>query len=227
MQAFEKFVLAIPYLFLKKIPYAWILVVALWSWPPVIPGIFLAIILLGLFLMMMQQRAWEAKIGREYRVLHRDQPSASWKYRIRNLALVCAGSGILGYLFDGRLGFSGLQWFLLLSGMMLLYKDALLLGASTVYLVTNKGIAVRYIPGHIDYRLHFFYDEIRGITCMDSIDKIPLTWSVLSPTRKVTQGLLLLPRSLDGFSRQIDEVLLTPTDTDEFRKYFPPSVVVN
>jgi hypothetical protein len=62
---------------------------------------------------------------------------------------------------------------------------------------------------------------------MDSIDKIPLTWSVLSPTRKVTQGLLLLPRSLDGFTRQIDEVLLTPTDTDEFRKYFPPSVVVN
>ena len=225
MQTFEKFVLAIPYLFLKKIPYAWILVVALWSWPPVFSGVFLAIILLGLLFMMMQQRAWEAKIGREYRVLYRDQPHASWKYRIRNLALVCAGSGLLGYFFDGRLGFSGLQWFLLLSGMMLLYKDALLLGASTVYLVTNKGIAVRYIPGHIDYRLHFLYDEIRGITCMNSIEKIPLTWSVLSPTRKVTRGLLLKPRSLDGFSRLIDEVLLTPTDTEEFRKYFPPSVI--
>ena len=226
MQIFEKFILSIPHLFLKQVPYAWILVVALWNWPPVISGIFLAIIFLGLFLMMMQQRAWESKIKREYRVLYRDQPRAPWNYRIRNLALVCAGSGILGFLFNGRLGFSGLQWFLLLSGVMLLYKDALLLGASTVYLVTNKGIAVRYVPGHIDYRLHFFYDEIRGITFVDSIEKIPLTWSVLSPTRKVKRGMLLKPRSLDGFTWRIDEALLTPTDTDEFRKYFPPSVVV-
>jgi len=227
MQTFEKFVLAIPYLFLKKIPYAWIFVVALWGWPPVLSGIFLAIILLGLFLMKVQQRAWESKISREYRVLYRDQPRAPLMYQIRNLALVFAGSGILGYLFDGRLGFSGLQWFLLLSGVMLLYKDALLLGASTVYLVTNKGIAVRYVPGHIDYRLHFFYEEIRGITRTDAVDKIPLSWSVLAPTRKFEKGLLLKPRSLYGFSRLIDEVLITPTDTEEFRKYFPPSVVVS
>jgi hypothetical protein len=227
MQAFEKFVLAIPYLFLKKIPYAWILVVALWSWPPVLSGIFLAIILLGLFLMMMQQRAWESRIKREYRVLYRDQPRAPLGYQVRNLALVFAGSGILGYLFDGRLGFTGLQWFLLLSGVMLLYKDALLLGASTVYLVTNKGIAVRFIPGHIDYRLHFLYDEIRGINRTDAVEKIPLSWSVLSPTRKVKKGLLLKPRSLDGFSRLIDEALITPTDPEEFKKYFPPSIVVS
>jgi len=227
MQTFEKFVLAIPYLFLKKIPYAWIFVVAFWQWPPVLSGVFLAIIVLGLFLMMLQQRAWEAGIRREYRVLYRDQPRAPLQYQARNLALVLVGSGLLGYLFHGRLGLSGLQWFLLLSGVMVLYKDALLLGASTVYLVTNKGIAVRFIPGHIDYRLHFFYDEIRGITHKDGIEKIPLAWSVLSPTRKVDRGLLLRPRSLSGFSRLIDEVLITPTDADEFRKYFPPSVVIS
>ena len=42
MKAFHSFVLSIPYLFLKKIPYAWVPVVALWAWPPIISGIFLA-----------------------------------------------------------------------------------------------------------------------------------------------------------------------------------------
>ena len=60
MKAFHSFVLSIPYLFLKKIPYAWVPVVALWAWPPIISGIFLAIILLGMWFMVLQQRAWEA-----------------------------------------------------------------------------------------------------------------------------------------------------------------------
>ena len=69
MKAFHSFVLSIPYLFLKKIPYAWVFVIALWAWPPVVSGIFVGIILLGLWFMVMQQKAWEAEIAREYRVL--------------------------------------------------------------------------------------------------------------------------------------------------------------
>ncbi|MBI5842802.1 MAG: hypothetical protein HZB19_22140 [Chloroflexi bacterium] len=227
MKFLEDFVLAIPYLFLKKIPYAWVFVVMFWAWPPVVSGIITAIILIGLFFMAVQQRAWEAMIRREYRVLYRDEPRAPLSYQIRNAALVCAASAAIGFLFDGRLGFTGLQWFLLLAGIMFLYKDALLLGASTVYLVTNKGIAIRYVPGHIDYRLFFRYDEILNVTRKDKIEKVPITWSVITPVRKVTRGLLLNPKSLDGFSRQIKEVLLVPTDMDEFRKHFPTSVVVN
>lgn len=227
MQIFEKFVLSIPYLFLKKIPYAWILVVALWTWPPIFSGIFMAIILLGLFFMHWQQRAWEDQIKREFRVQYRDQPRAPLAYQARNLFLVLAGSAVAGWLLDQRLGFSSAQWALLLAGVMILYKDALLLGASTVYFVTNKGIAVRYVPGHIDYRLFFRYGEIRNITRKNAIEKVPVTWSVLSPTRKVTRGLLLNPRNIDGFSPQIQEVLLTPTDLEEFKKHFPPSVILN
>ncbi len=62
----EKFILDIPYLFLKKIPYAWLAVVCFWSWPPVVSGILLAIVLVGLGMMAWQNRAWEARIRREF-----------------------------------------------------------------------------------------------------------------------------------------------------------------
>ncbi len=226
MKAFQSFVLSIPYLFLKKIPYAWVFVIALWTWPPVISGIFLGIILLGLWFMVLQQKAWEAEIAREYRVLHRDQPRAPLLFQVRNFVLVCLGSALIGWIAGGRLGLSSIQWTLLFIGVMLLYKDALLFGAGTVYLVTNKGIAIRYIPGHVDYRLFFGYDEIRNIEKIASVKKPPVSWSILTPQRKITGGLLLKPKKLDGFSKLIYEAVLCPVDTEGFIKHMPPSIVV-
>ena len=227
MKAFHSFVLSIPYLFLKKIPYAWVPVVALWAWPPIISGIFLAIILLGMWFMVLQQRAWEAEVAREYRVLHRDQPRAPLVFQIRNFVLVCLASAAIGWIADGKLGLSSLQWTLLLAGLMFLYKDALLFGAGTVYLITNKGIAIRYVPGHIDYRLFFGFNEIHNIEKIESVKTLPLTWSVLTPQRKIVEhGLLLKPRKLDGFSKTIQEVVLCPVDPEGFIKHMPPSISV-
>src|SRR6185436_8913219 len=154
----------------KKIPYAWIAAVALWAWPPVASGIFLGIILLGLLLMRAQQYFWEVKITREFQKEgkpYRDHPRLPIGLQLRNLALVLAGSAVLGLLFGGRLGLQGWQWFLLAAGLMVLYKDTLLFGASAVYLVTPRGIAVRYIPAHVDYRMFLKYDEIDKIARVD------------------------------------------------------------
>lgn len=227
MKAFHSFVLSIPYLFLKKIPYAWVFVIALWAWPPVVSGIFVGIILLGLWFMVMQQKAWEAEIAREYRVLYRDQPHAPVTVQVRNFVLVCVAGALIGWVADGKLGLSSLQWALMLIGVMLLYKDAMLFGAGTVYLVTNKGIAVRYIPGHIDYRLFFGYDEIRNVERIGPVKSLPMAWSVLTPQRKIMEnGFLLKPKKLNGFTKTIEEVVLCPADPEGFLKHMPPSISV-
>lgn len=224
MSFFERIVLGTPYLFLKKIPYAWVAAVALWAWPPVASGIFAAIILLGLLMMALQQRFWEAKIRREHQKEgqpYRDQPRAPAGYVLRNIALVLAASAALGVWLGGQLRLQGWQWFLLSAGLMFLYRDALVFGASAVYLVTPQGIGVRYIPGHVDYRLFFKYNEISQAERVNAGDKLPPNCLALSPLRKADRGVLLRPVKAGGFSREIGPVLLTPTDLELFMQQLP------
>lgn len=230
MRFFENFVLETPYLFLKKIPYAWVVVVVFWAWPPVVAGMFAGIIALGLWMMSLQQRFWEAKIYREFQkegTPYRVQPRAPLKTRLRNVALVLAGSALLGFLLDNRLSLTGLQWFLLASGLMLLYRDAYILGASAVYLVTPRGIGVRYIPGHVDYRLFFRYSEINYVTRVRAGDKLPTNTSVLSPVRNKREGILLVAKLMDGFSNQLGQILLTPNDPEAFLAQLPATLIQN
>ena len=228
MKFLENLVLDTPYLFLKKIPYAWIPVVAFWSLSPVVSILFLAVILLGLAMMLLQQRFWEAKVQRENQAegsAYRVQPRMPLWMRLRNLALVLGGSALIGWLLNGRLNLTGVQWFLLVAGLMILYKDALLFGASAVYLVTQRGIAARYVPGHVDYRLFFPYLEINSISRVHAGDKLPERLTVLSPVRGQKEGVLLMAKRADGFSSQIGHVLLTPDDPEEFLKQVPATLV--
>ncbi len=227
MRAFESFVLEIPYLFLRRVPYTWIPIVAFWTWPPYVSGIFLVILLVGIALMLFQQIAWEHKIEREQRVLFRDQPQASFFYRARNLTLLLIACAALGWLFDGRFNLNALQWTVLLAGVMITYEDHLLFGRGVVYLVTDKGIAVRYVPGHVDNRLFFGYDEIRQIVQIKDMSKRDLRWNILSPTRKVEGGLLLVPNNPDGFSRALYKILLTPTDRKKFLQAIPATFLAS
>jgi hypothetical protein len=230
MRFIENFVLETPYLFLKKIPYAWIGAVAFWAWPPIAAGIFVGIIILGWIMMFYQQRFWEAKIIREFQKggqPYRDHPHAPRGFQLRNVALVLAGSAVLGLLFNGRLGLSGWQWFALCAGLMFLYKDNLLFGANAVYLITPRGIAARYVPGHIDYRLFFRYTEINYVTRIRAGDKLPKRCDVLSPLRGQKEGVLLVAKRMDGFSREIGHILLTPTDAEEFLKQIPATLIQN
>jgi hypothetical protein len=221
MRLLENFILEVPYLFLRKVPYAWVPIVALWAWPPYLSGIFVLILLIGLGLMLFQQYAWEQRVKRTQRVIYRDHPRAPFSYWGRNLLWLITVCAALGWLFNGRLGLNAFQWAVLLLGIMATYKDALLFGAGVVYLITDKGIALRYVPGHIDYRLFFGYDEIRRVVHIHDISKREFSWDIFSPTRKVQEGLLLVPRNPDGFSKQVNKVVLTPTNIEVFLKHFP------
>ena len=227
MRFLENFILDIPYLFLKKIPYAWLAVIFFWIWPPVLLSwILVGIVLLGLIMMVWQRRAWETKLIREHHqksnAVYIDRPKMPVSIQLRNMIILALGSVALAWPFQGRFELNFWQWVFLLIGFMLLYMDHRLLGSTTVYIVTDQGIGIRFAPGHIDYRLFFSYGEIRHVQPVQVPDPRPLRWSVTTPTRNPKGGVLLTPRNPNGFSRQIEgEVLLTPTDTDEFMKHIP------
>jgi hypothetical protein len=220
MQLLDRLILGIPYLFLKKIPYAWLGAVFFWSRPQVFSAILLAIVLLGLGMMAWQEQAWERKIRREFSKRgqpYRDQPHAARSFQARNFVLVCAATGLLGWLLQGRLGLTALQWFLLLAGFMLLYKDSLFFGAAVTYLITDQGVGIRFVPGHVDYRLFFKFKEIREAVRTDLPEQVPLRWEVLAPRRTRQSGVLLYSYRQAGFSKQIQGPLfLAPADREDF-----------
>lgn len=228
MKFLENFVLGIPFSLLRNIPYAWVIVVVFWTWPPVISGVFLGFILLGLVTMVLRQRFWEAKVIREHQkegLPYRSHPRMPLRLQLRNLALLLAGSAVLALLLDGRLGMGGLQWFLLISGLVLLYSKALLFGAQVVYLITPRGIAVRFVTGHNDYRFFFHYNEINYISPIRQGDKLPPKTDVLSPVRGQKEGVLLAAKRMDGFSDLIGNALLTPEDADAFLAQIPGTLI--
>ena len=160
MRFLENFILDIPYLFLKKIPYAWMAVIFFWIWPPVLfSWILIGIVALGLVMMVWQRKAWETRLIREHHddpeKPYIDHPKMPLKKKLINLGTLFAGSAILAWFLRERLDLNFWQWFFLLSGFMLLYMDHRLLGATTVYILTDRGIGIRFAPGHIDYRLFF------------------------------------------------------------------------
>jgi len=223
MNLLESILLEIPYLFLKKIPYAWVAVVALYSWPPTLSAIFLSIIVLGLLMMKGQDWAWIRRTRREFA---RDAASvyvtrvyAPASYRTRNLLLVLIISAALGFFFKGQFGFSALQWMLLLSGIMILYKDALLFGAGLTVILTDMGLSLRYVPGHIDYRILIRFNEIRAVKPSKFFHNEDL--SVLSPLRKPQHGLLITPRNRAGFSKTLGNIFLVVKNETDFISRLP------
>lgn len=231
MRFLENFILGVPYLFLKKIPYAWLAVIFFWVWPPVLfSWILIAIVALGLLMMDWQRRIWEARLIREHHAGPErpfiDRPKMPLTVRARNLVLLALGSGLAAWIFRGQFELSFWQWFFLLAGFMLLYMDHRLLGPTTVYILTDQGIGIRFAPGHIDYRIFFSYWEIWRVQRVQVPKQMPVRWSQLTPTRGPDDGVLLTPRNRDGFSRQIkSEVLLAPSEIDAFIKHVPAQLV--
>ena len=231
MKALEDFILGVPYLFLKKIPYAWIGVVLFWGWPPVVSGIILAIVLVGLLMMLWQERAWEARVIRENSDGQTrpfiDRPHVPRAYQLRNLAILLGSSGLVAWVLNGRIGLSGWQWFLLLSGFMLLYKDALLFGAGATYIISDQGIGIRLVPGHVDYRLFLKFHEIWQAARTKVPERIPLRWDVLTPQKQPKEGVLLKSARREGFSKTIQsELLVVPTDRERFLEQLEGHVAV-
>jgi hypothetical protein len=231
MRVLEKFILGVPTALLKKIPYAWLGAVFFWSWPPVFSGILLGIVLAGVLMLAWQERAWEARIKREHHgggsSLYVDHPHIARTVQIRNLVLVLAGSGLLGWLLNGLVGLSGLLWSILFAGFMLLQRNIVLFGAAVTYLITDQGIGIRYVPGQVDYRLFFRFNEIWQVERVAVPERVPSRWDVLTPQRHPKEGLLLYATRREGFSKQIkSEVLLAPSDMGRFMQALAGHVAV-
>lgn len=221
MKHLDQIILDIPHLFIKKIPYAWVGAVLTWNWHPFVSVILLAIVAVGTLGLAWQEKAWQRKIMRERQSGSRpplpDRPHMPRRLQIRNAVFVLITSAALGWLFNNRLGINGIEWFFLLAGFMFLYKDTKLFGAGVTYLITNQGLGVRFIPGHVDYRLFFEYREIKQAELIMVPKQIPAYWETLIPRKAVKEGILLKSYRKDGFSKQIlSKVLISPTDPVEF-----------
>jgi hypothetical protein len=222
-QALDRFILAIPVLFIKQFPYAWIAAVTLWSWPPFFSGIFLAIILIGLLMLRWQSSAWISNLQREYAFkegkFHVDQPPFPWIDSVRKILILLAGAALLAWLLNGQFGLSFWQIFLIIVGFTLLYRDTQFFGAPTTYVITDQGIGIHFTPGHIDYRLFLPFKEISRIE--KSKYQKDNDWDAFVRTKDTQDGLLMTPKNPNGFTKRIEKLFISPNDREKFLEQLP------
>ena len=191
---------------------------------------FFSIVLIGILSLRWREAAWISEMRRQHapgdQTFYIDRPPVPIRRALRNLAMLVVVCFLLAWFMHGIFNLGLLQTFIMLSGFALCYIDTRFFGAVTVYIVTGSGIALYYIPGHVDYRIFIRFNEMERVARMDSIDKISEKWTVISRLRTAASGVLIVPRSPKGFSRMLNgEVLLTPTNVDEFLKHIPSTLV--
>jgi hypothetical protein len=219
----DRFILSIPRLFIKQFPYAWIIFIALWSWPPNFSFIFLLIILIGLSMLRWQSAAWLSNLRREYAPgdgkFYIDQPSIPLKKAMQNLSILVVVSAALAFLLKGQFGLNSWQIFFMMVGFSIFYRDALFFGAPVKYVITASGIGIHYAPGHLDYRLFLTFKEISRIErCAFQKDK---GWDNFARTQNATDGLLLIPKDPNGFSKRLERLFIVPKDIETFLEQLP------
>ena len=222
-QALDRFVLAIPVFFIKQFPYAWIAAVVLWSWPPTFAVIFLFIILVGLLMLHWQSRAWISNLQREHSfqggTFYVDRPTFARKEAARKILILIAGAGLLAWFLQGQFGLSFWQIFLIIVGFTLLYRDTQFFGAPTTYVVTDQGIGIHFIPGQIDYRLFLPFREIGRIEKRKY--QKDESWDAFVRDRNTREGLLMISRNPNGFTKRIEKLFIAPNDTGTFLEQLP------
>ena len=224
MKAFlDRFILGFPVLFLKQYPYAWIAAVALWPKSPSFASLFLVIIITGILSLRWQSAAWISYIKREYAgeegKFYVDQPSVKWQTAARNTAYLLAGSLLIAYLLRGQFGLSFWQIAVMVVGYTIFYQDTRFFGAAVTYIITAPGIAIRFVPGHIDYRLFLPFREISRIE--KSEYRMDKHWDLFARARDIKEGLLMIPKSPSGFTRRIDKLFIAPRDRERFLAELP------
>ena len=220
----DRFILSFPRLFIKQYPYAWFPLVVLWTWPPNLSLVFLGIIVIGLLSLRWQYVAWIAYMRREYAgkdgKFYVDRPAVPWRRAARNIAILVAAGTLIASLLNGQLGLTFWQLFFIFVGFMITYQDFRFFGISTTYIITATGIAVYFAPGHLDYRLFFTFKEIARIERTQY--KKDQNWDFFARTREVgTDGLLLIPKDVKGFTKRMEKLFIVPQDIDKFVEQLP------
>jgi hypothetical protein len=220
----DRFILDIPHLFIKQYPYAWFPLIVLWTWPPGVSILFLVIILSGMAMLQWQLSAWVSHMRREHAPgdgkFYIDRPAIAWGRAVRNIAILFVGSGLVAAFLKGQLGLTFWQIFLMIVLFTLTYRDVMFFGAPTIYIITATGIAVYFAPGHIDYRLFLTFKETSRIEPTQfQKDK---GWDFFARTRNVgANGLLLIPKDINGFSKRLDKLFIVPKDIERFLEQLP------
>jgi hypothetical protein len=185
--------------------------------------LFLAIIVTGLSLLRWQYAAWMRTMRNEHAPqggkFHVDRPALSFSRAIRNISLMTVICVLVAYALRDQFNLTFWQILFINVGFVLMYQDALFFGAPVTYIITASGIAIYYAPGHLDYRLFFRFDEIGHIERRGFVKD--RGWSNLARLRDAQDGLLLVPKNPNGFSRRIQKIFLAPRDIDSFLMELP------
>lgn len=219
----DRFILGFPVLFLKQYPYAWIGFVVFLPRAPKVATLFLGVVILGILSLRWQSAAWISHIQRQYAdgggKFYVDQPPIPWQKTIRNIVLLVAGSALIAFLLKSQLQLTFWQFFFLFFGLMLFYRDTLFFGSAATYIITATGIAIRFVPGHIDYRLFLPFREISRIEPRDY--KPSTDTDLFARTGDIKNGLLMIPKDPKGFTKRLDKLFIAPKDIDQFVEHLP------
>lgn len=219
----ERLILGFPVLFLKQYPYAWIAAVALWPKSPPFASLFLLFIVLGPLALRWQTVAWISHVRRRYAgkngKFHVDQPPVAWQRALRNIAFLTAGGILVAFWLQGQFGLSFWQLLIMLVGFTILHEDTLYFGAVVTYIITASGIAIRFVPGHIDYQLFLPFREISRIE--QTAYQKDKNWDLFARARDTKEGLLMTPKSPKGFTRRIEKLFIAPQDRERFLAELP------
>jgi len=212
----DRFILGLPVLFLKQYPYAWIVAVALWPSSPSVALVFLAVVLIGILSLRWQAAAWVSQIRSEHvgqdGKFYVDRPPFPWRMAAWKIALLFLGSAVLAFLVQDRLGLTFWQYFIMMVGFALFYQDNRFFGAEVIYIIIAEGIAIRFVPGHLEYRLLLQFREISRIERATYRESREI--DLIAKTRQGDDGLLLTPRDPRGFTKRIDRLFIVPRDVE-------------
>jgi hypothetical protein len=108
---------------------------------------------------------------------------------------------------------------IMLVGFTTFYQDTRYFGAAVTYIITATGIAIRFVPGHIDYRLFLPFREISRIEKREY--QKDQGWDLFVRGRDTREGLLMTPKDPRGFTRRIEKLFIAPEDRERFLAELP------
>ena len=223
----DRLILAFPVLFLKQYPYAWIALVALWPRSPLAASLFVVVLTAGFLALRWQSAAWISYMRREHAgkdgKFYVDQPPVPWQRAVRNIAILIAWSILGAFVLNGQFGLSFWQLLVMLVGFTIFYQDTRFFGAAVTYIITATGIAIRFVPGHIDYRLFLSFKEISRIE--RSVYQKDSNWDLFARLRDTKDGLLMIPKNPHGFTRRVEKLFIAPGDREQFLAQLPHGYV--
>jgi signal transduction histidine kinase len=139
---------------------------------------------------------------------------------VRSIAILLVGGILIASLLKGQFGLTFWQLFVIFIGFTLTYQTFRFFGFPTIYIITATGIAVYFATGHLDYRLFFPFKEIAHIE--RTYFQQGKNWDYFARTRDVgTEGLLLIPKDIKGFSKRMEKLFIAPQDIDKFLEQLP------